>query len=92
MSFTLGPCRYCPAQVIWADTGRASMPVNPAPVPGGNVVLTARALGAPLAHVTADPADHPGQPRYTAHFDSCAGADQARRPRRTPPPQRETLF
>jgi hypothetical protein len=34
-------CRSCPAQVIWAVTERGkTMPVNVAPVPGGNVLLT----------------------------------------------------
>jgi hypothetical protein len=92
MSYPLVPCDWCPARVIWGNTGKALMAVNPDPVPGGNVVLIPKALGAPQIIVTNDPNAHPGLLRYTSHFDGCPGAEQARKPKVKPPPQKETLF
>ena len=92
-SFTLRVCDFCPAEVIWGNTGKAMMPVNPRPQRGGNVVLLPKAVGAPQVVVTDDASAHPGKPRYTSHFDTCPGAEQARTSRpKPPPPQAETLF
>lgn len=91
--FVTGVCDYCPKPVIWGNTGKARMPVDPQPVAGGNVVLIEKAIGAPHIVVTGDAAAYPGRPRYVSHFDSCPGADQARTKRpKPPPPQAETLF
>lgn len=91
------PCAFCPKSVVFADTGKTSMPVNPDPVPGGNIVLLA-APGAPRAVLTTDPGAYPDQPRYLAHFVDCPGAAKARRRGRVtsraaaPAPPAQTLF
>lgn len=92
-SFPLVACDYCPAMVIFGDTGRTAMPVSAQPVPGGNIVLLAQPPGAPRVVVTADPHAYPGQPRYVTHFGDCPGATTARRrERRDGGVQSETLF
>lgn len=93
--FTLGVCDYCPQSVIWGNTGKSMMPVDPTPVFGGNVVLVAKTVGPPQIVVTTDPHAYPDQPRYVSHFGSCPHASAVRRPRvktLLPPQQDETLF
>lgn len=88
-------CDYCPADVVWANTGTAMMPVNPVPVPGGNVVLMPRAVGSPRAIVTIDAATHSDLPRYTSHMGNCPGAAEVRRRTQrhiSAATQNETLF
>lgn len=89
--YPTGTCSYCPAQVIWAHTGKAAMPINPEPVEGGNVILLPR-MGSPKAVVNPAPHEYPHATRYTSHFDGCPGADEARKPKVKAAPQTETLF
>lgn len=93
--YVIVPCDHCPADIVWGNTGNAMMPVNAAPVPGGNVVLMPRAVGSPRVIVTNDATAHPDLPRYTSHFDTCPAATEMRRGavRKTAaPPQTDTLF
>lgn len=91
--YIVATCDYCPAAIVWANTGRAMMAVNPDPVPGGNVVLVPRAVGSPQAIVTTDRKYRPDLPRYVPHMADCPGAATVRRERKPPAPkQTETLF
>jgi hypothetical protein len=74
-------CRSCGAEILWAITVTNSrMPVDPTPVPDGNVVLTRIDGGTPVATVLA-----PGEmlldspPLYVSHFVTCPQADQWRK-------------
>lgn len=69
----MNTCRACPAPVRWVRTeaGRA-MPLDPVPVPEGNVQLVGG-----VAHVLhKDEVPQPGA-RYVSHFATCP----ARRPK-----------
>lgn len=79
----LQQCRSCRARIRWVSTthGR-SMPIDPDPVPDGNLILTYPSPGSVLA-IVVDPnalmLDDP--PRYVSHFSTCPNADQHRKPR-----------
>lgn len=82
-------CRSCEREIVWAETSttRSRIPLDPQPVPEGNVVLvpssvedapaTAFVLGGEaLARARLD------QRRlYRSHFASCPHAARWRRPR-----------
>ncbi len=78
-------CGSCRAAIRWVTTtnGR-SMPIDPDPVDGGNLVLTYPSPGSALA-IVVDPEqtmlDDP--PRYVSHFATCPNADQHRTTRGT---------
>jgi len=72
-------CSTCGAEVIWARTvtGRL-MPVDPEPVPGGNIeLIKPNDPREPLeAHVVTP---WFGEKRHVSHFVGCPQADQHRR-------------
>ena len=80
-------CRSCKAEIRWAiTTGGYLMPLDPDPVPDGNLRLetvlagehkTPRVWVVPLAQRTGDDA---GQ-LYKPHFATCPYVDQHRRRR-----------
>lgn len=81
-------CASCDAEIVWCVTSKGtSMPIDPLPVPGGNVVLdgerkTRMGRMAPFALVLSHgdvPLGDP--PRYRSHFVSCPFAEQHRRRR-----------
>jgi hypothetical protein len=72
-------CRSCRAEIIWTtnvESGKA-MPVDPTPVPGGNVVLTAGNDG-PRAQVLSPAEVRRRYPTslglHLSHFATCADA------------------
>lgn len=71
-------CRTCRAPIIWAITQRgARMPVDAAPVPGGNVVLEHRKDGTVLARTQGELGG--AAVRHVSHFATCPGATHHRR-------------
>jgi len=78
---TRGKCRSCQAPVIWALTAAAHtpIPIDPDPVPTGNLVLEQHPkVVAPVAvFVTQETA---GAVRYVSHFVTCPQAGRWRKP------------
>lgn len=73
-------CRSCGAEIVWTvtDSG-ASMPLNPEPVEGGNIVfrpqVTLPGFGADPQVEYIAPADVTDpRPRYVSHFATCPDA------------------
>lgn len=80
-------CTSCHAPIVWATTDRGrSMPVDAAPVAGGNVRLIMRRFPLPpLAKVVGSAIDlfddtDVGD-RHTSHFVTCPNAAEHRKPR-----------
>lgn len=72
-------CRYCPARIRWVLTLRGNrMPLNPDPDPAGTVVLEPDGRGRVL---TGPELPAPGE-AFVAHWTTCPGAAEARRPPR----------
>lgn len=71
-------CRSCGAPIQWAHTATGGrMPLDPEPVPHGNVRLVDG-----VAHVLSRGAAWDGvEPRYRSHFATCPNATLHRRPR-----------
>lgn len=83
----MNTCGGCQREILWAvveDSGRR-MPLDPNPLPGGNVEASGRtdaATGAPLVKVLGkDEPGRPGADRYRSHFASCPKAGDYRRSR-----------
>lgn len=73
----MSTCKSCGAPVKWVKTtGGTPMPLDPVPVPDGNVVLC---LG--VASVLREDRN-PEVERWNAHFVTCPHAAQHRKPRR----------
>lgn len=78
----MSTCSSCKAPIRWTVTEKGNrMPIDHAPVRGGNIVLRdeGRCLVAvyvqPLFETEADKA----KPHYVSHFATCPAADQHRR-------------
>jgi len=76
-------CAGCGAPIAWfkSDASRQIMPLDPDPVPDGNIVIRggwAVVVGASLMGPTAEP----GEPKYKSHFATCPKASQFRRTKR----------
>jgi len=72
----MSTCRSCNAPILWARSAkgkRRPMPLDPEPVPGGNVEL----VDGEAWVVKPDP----NVPRYVSHFATCPNAGQHRRAR-----------
>jgi hypothetical protein len=82
--FATEPCGSCQAPIIWAETrnGR-SMPVDPEPTKGGNVLLTDRThLGRrPLATVLGAASRFGRTGLRESHFVTCPHSTMWRRKR-----------
>jgi hypothetical protein len=78
-------CRTCRAPILWAVTiAGNSIPVDPEPVPDGNIELLDRSeLRMQPRAVVIDPAQTSldAAPRYVSHFVTCPQADQHRKAR-----------
>jgi hypothetical protein len=71
----MSECRSCHQPLIWVQTAAGeSMPLNPRPVPGGNIELHNG-----VAHVVRP---EPTVRRYTSHFANCPQANGHRKERR----------
>lgn len=67
MKRPLGKCRGCSAAIAWAKTERGKpIPLDPEPVPDGNIVVT----DAGIAHFLRSTEMATG-PRYVSHFVTC---------------------
>lgn len=63
---SLSRCASCQAEILWLRTvNNKAMPVDPEPVPNGNVVIEGE-----TARVLRRGEEHPG-PRYKSHFATC---------------------
>lgn len=76
-------CRSCHAPIRWvvtAATGKR-MPIDPTPVPDGNVWIDHIEAGLPVVHVGLSHDDVPrSEPcAYQSHFVSCPQRDEWRR-------------
>lgn len=72
-------CRSCKAEIVWAvseKTGKR-LPLDPIPVPTGNLQIVGEAKGTPLVRFDLDG----DGPKYLTHFVTCPAADDHRRPR-----------
>lgn len=76
-------CKSCGASIVWALTALGkSIPLDPAPVAAGNLVIAGGVLGTPQASVRyltkgeTPPAD---QARFVSHFSTCPNAAEHRR-------------
>lgn len=70
-----GFCSSCGAIVVWVVTGKgARMPLDPVPVPNGNVVRTGEQTVRYLK-----PGEAFAGNRYVSHFSSCPDASSHRR-------------
>lgn len=79
MAFPIDRCRSCNAPVIWTVTVKDKrMPVDAEPSPDGNVELTSRTVGPPLATVHPQPPLDAGQLRLS-HFATCPHAKDWKR-------------
>jgi hypothetical protein len=78
-------CRTCRAPIVWVVTAASgtSMPVDPDPVPDGNLELIDAGPGQQPRAVVVDPGQLSldGAPRYVSHFVTCPQADQHRKAR-----------
>lgn len=85
MAFEVKACGSCAAEVIWTVTHKGRrMPVDAAPVEGGNIRLRSEADGDRV--IAEYPGkEHPGlfdegdRARYVSHFATCPQAAQHRR-------------
>jgi hypothetical protein len=68
-------CRACKRVIRWAKTeNRRPIPVDPDPVPDGNLVITAQGI----AHVLRKNEEPTGL-TYVSHFSTCSNRDQFQR-------------
>jgi len=78
-----GRCRSCNAPIVWAVSAAKGnrMPLDPDPVPDGNVWIIERPEhGAPIVGVTLHHDDLPeGTLTYVSHFVTCRDADKWRK-------------
>ena len=79
-------CRSCKSPVLWVVTSAGeSMPLDPDPVDGGNIILTGRTRRtkrggmAPEVKYAADGALFVTDPVYVSHFATCPQADEHRK-------------
>lgn len=77
-------CRGCGAKMRWArnESSGKNIPLDPEPVPDGNLVLVRCDPSEPMtvrALRKEDPDPDPSLPRYVAHFKTCPLADSFRR-------------
>jgi hypothetical protein len=85
-------CRSCGADIIWAVTEKGkAMPVDPTPLPDGNIVLSMRTNQAPVAAIQTKEsieyllaqAKYTGQEHllFKSHFATCPNATKHRKAR-----------
>jgi hypothetical protein len=73
-------CRSCRQPVIWCLTlNRKKMPVDPDPVPEGNLIMIDPIEPGDIPMVVAKA--NPDVPGWTSHFATCPDADAHRKPR-----------
>jgi len=70
-------CRSCGAPILWAETPKGKrIPIDPTPVPDGNIFLVTREGGRPplaMPAITGNP------DRWKSHFATCPNADKHRK-------------
>lgn len=75
MIIPLATCRGCHESIRWARTeARKAIPINPDPVPDGNIVVT----DGGIAHVLSSTEMATGS-RYVSHFSTCPKSAHFRR-------------
>lgn len=75
-------CRSCGQEILWAVTAAKGrrIPLDPEPVPDGNVILVQVTTGVTEAVVLrAEDRPAAGKARYVSHFSTCPQAAQHRR-------------
>ena len=74
----MSTCKSCGARIVWAKTTTGkSMPLDPDPVAGGNVVLERDGVGWVARIVQPDPEFE----RLVSHFATCPNAKAHRKDR-----------
>lgn len=76
-------CASCGQPITWAVTGnnRKPVPINPDPVPDGNIELRSCPDGQYAVTWGNSHTWPAGAPRYRSHLATCPQADRHRRPR-----------
>lgn len=78
-----GRCRSCAAPIVWAITAAKGnrMPLDPEPVPDGNVwIIEHPEHGQPVIGVALQRSDIPADiETYVSHFVTCSAAAEHRR-------------
>jgi hypothetical protein len=77
----LGKCRWCNKTIRWVTTRKLKlMPIDPDPVPDGNVLLDGEEFAYVLGRSTQIELEGMSLgARYRPHFASCQGAQRASR-------------
>lgn len=78
-------CKTCRASVVWVTTEKGeAMPVDAAPVRGGNIRLEGSAARPTAVYVEPllESEEQRAAPHYVSHFATCPQAAQHRRTRR----------
>lgn len=79
----MGSCNSCGAPIRWERTTAGKrIPLDPAPVPDGNVVIVDNGDGTTMAMVLAGVAlrlSGDAVPKFKSHFATCPDADSHRR-------------
>jgi hypothetical protein len=80
---TTSECRSCHAKIVWAVTTKGRpIPIDPEPVPDGNIILEPRGTSwrplPPLATVWTHGAQD-GVVLYKSHFATCPAAAKFRK-------------
>lgn len=79
MIIPLAKCRGCHLEIRWARTERGkAIPIDPAPVPDGNLVVS----DGGIAHVLRA-TEMPPSERYVSHFATCVRRAHFRKPHRS---------
>lgn len=80
METPVSACSSCGAEIKWGKTEASGkmMPLNPKPVPGGNVVIVDRVGSTDIVRVLGK--GDPSRAAYVSHFVSCESANAHRKP------------
>jgi hypothetical protein len=70
----------CGAPMAWfkSEASRAPMPLDPDPVPDGNIVIR-NGLAVVVGNDLMAPTANEGEPRYKSHFATCPNAKKFRK-------------
>lgn len=81
------PCKRCGRKIVWVETAKSRMPLDPNQDETGNVFVSMR-NGAPYAVVASKRDPRPPGVAFIPHFSTCPALNKARpdKPAKLPPP------